>query len=292
MFSSSQAFGGSQGQTLVMGFGSSQGGEAGGKKRQEDNQSTLPVTIRGIEAAVAQRADEGGDLRFFGREHGMLVLVAALETVVKQSASFEFSLNDATGRIKARYFVTDQQPKDIDDMVPGRYVSLYGNVRTSPVVHFAAMGVRLIQSPDEVSYHMIESAHAALKLQKVNLEPTTPSPKKPAVATVAEPADISMEITPPKDVATPTAAAVPAPTMAAPVPAAAPAKAARLEGGALSTAIMDFLKGESREEGVGLAVVCSNLSSNTSEEVRKALDKLVADGEVFNTLDDETFAAV
>jgi len=287
MFGSSQAFGGSQGQTLAMGFGSSQvqGGEAGGKKRQEENASTLPVTIRVIEAAVAQRADGGGDLRFFGREHGMLVLVAAVETIVKQSASFEFSLNDATGRIKARYFVTDEQPKDIDDMVPGRYISLYGNVRTSPVVHFAATGVRLIQSPDEVSYHMIESAHAALKLQKANLDPTTPEPKKPAVATVTEPADIPMEITPSKDMAAPTAAAVPA---QAPVPA----KAARLEGEALSTAVMDFLKGSGREEGVGLAVVCSNLSSNTSDEVRKALDKLVTDGEVFNTLDDETFAAV
>merc|ERR1719382_1368332 len=111
-------------------------------------------------------------------EHGMLVLVGAVEAVVKQSASFEFSLNDATGRIKARHFLTDLPTKEIGKIEPGQYISIYGNVRTAPVVHFAAMGVRLVRSADEVSYHMIESAHAALKLQKGRPEPFTPSPKK------------------------------------------------------------------------------------------------------------------
>jgi len=266
-----------------MGFGT----EAAGKRaKQEEGQTCLPVTIRAIEAAVANREDTGGELRFFGAEHGMLILMGAVETVVKQSASFEFSLNDATGRIKARYFVTDVQPKELDEIVPGRYVCMYGNVRTAPVVHFAAVGVRLVRSADEVSYHMIESAHAALKLQKGQREPATPSPKKPAAAMATETViegfgDIKME-TPPKETT----------SQAATVAAAAPQKPVRLEGDALNKALVGFIQGLDREEGVPLAELYSHFSAEAAEEVKGACDKLVNMGELYTTLDDETFAAV
>merc|ERR1719242_1553857 len=116
-----------------------------GKKppRQEEKQTCLPVTIRSMEVAVATRTAEGGDeLKFFGSEPSMLILVAAVESVVRQSASLELSLNDSTGRIKARYFVTDAQDGHLDRIQAGRYVSAFGSVRTAPAMHFAISGVR------------------------------------------------------------------------------------------------------------------------------------------------------
>merc|ERR1711972_351711 len=113
-----------------------------------------------------------------------LILVAAVETVARQGSSLEVTLNDATGRIKARHFVTEPEPKDLHEVIPGRYFSFYGSVRTAPAVHFAVTGLRRVQSANEVSYHMIESAHAALRLRKgrPSAEPATPSPKKPTRA--------------------------------------------------------------------------------------------------------------
>lgn len=280
---SSQAFGASQG--LTMGFAGSQAAEGGaGKKgRQDEGQSCLPVTIRSIEAAVAQREDGGGgDLRFFGTEPAMLVLVGAVETVVKQAASLEFTLNDATGRIKARHFATDQQPKDLDEIVPGRYVSLYGSVRTAPMVHFAAMGVQLVRSADEISYHAIESAHAALKLQKGQKEISTPSPKKAPAPASGEDVHMDTTITPPKE--EPALGAVPA--------VAAKAGGEGLEGEALRAAVVAYIQGSGKEEGVHESAVCSHFGQSTGDAIRAALGALVDLGELYTTLDEQTYAAL
>merc|ERR1719396_123225 len=164
MFSTA-AFGSSQGAGA--GDSHSQGEAAAGaskKARVEEKTTCLPVTVRAIENALAERSQDGKELLFYGSEPGMLVLVGSIETITKSTASLEMQLNDATGRIKVRHFVAEAPPKDVDAMEPGRYVCVHGNVRTTPVVHFSALGVQLVHSADELSYHVIESAHAALKL--------------------------------------------------------------------------------------------------------------------------------
>ena len=54
----------------------------------------------------------------------------------------------------------------LEKLASGRYVSLVGGIRSSPTTHFAATCMRLVSSTDEVSYHMIEAVHAALKLRQ------------------------------------------------------------------------------------------------------------------------------
>merc|ERR1712217_338376 len=111
--------------------------------------------------------------------------------------------------------------------------SVFGNVRTAPLPHLAATGVRLVQSADEVSYHMIEAAHAALKLQKVRAEPaiaTTPASKHRA----EEPVSPQKEIQPIVAVST-------APTASTSAPS--PEKAA-LEGSQLRDAIVAYVQRE------------------------------------------------
>merc|ERR1719277_569875 len=141
-----------------------------------------------MEVAVAKRLDAGEDLNFFGCEPGVLVLVAVVESVVRQSTGLEMSLNDATGRIKARYFVTDPQPGELERIVPGTYVSAFGGVRSAPALHFAVQGLRPVESADEVSYHMIEVAHAMLRLQQPQktFDPATPAPKKSVADSAVE----------------------------------------------------------------------------------------------------------
>merc|ERR1719373_859798 len=117
-----------------------------------------------MEVAVAKRLDAGEEISFYGCEPGALILVAVVESVVRQSTGLEMTLNDATGRIKARYFVTDAQPGELEQITPGTYVSVFGGVRSAPTTHLAINGLRRVESADEVSYHMIEVAHAMLSL--------------------------------------------------------------------------------------------------------------------------------
>lgn len=280
MFGSVQAFGASS-----QAFGSSVGipstaaatQEAGARKpRQEEKQTCLPVTVRMVEAAVGNRDESGEEgLRFHGTEHGVLILVGLVEGWVRQSASAEFTVNDGTGRLKARYYSSG----DLQDVGPGRYVSMFGQVRTAPVVHFAVAGMAAVESADEVSFHMIEVAHAALKLGTSIADFTTPPPKKPVLrsAALAEPATPNLEI--------PSAAA----TLET-----SPPKTLSLSGKPLRAAILGFLQaeGESRPEGVDLAAVCAHVGGTPASEVTAILEGLVGEGDVFTTIDDEHFQCV
>merc|ERR1712039_980729 len=142
----------------------------------------------------------------------------------------------------------------------------------------AATGIRKVQTPDEISYHMIETVYAALKLKRGLREPATPSPKKVTSATLME-----TPVEPMK------AASVPVPS----VMSSPPAKQ-KLSGAALCTAIMTVLKNEadSHPEGSALESVLSQMMPSSGEEVKKALEKLVDDGEIFTTIDDEHFSCV
>nr|QDO16212.1 replication protein A 32 kDa subunit [Lingulodinium polyedra] len=284
----------SQSQTLAMGFAPSTqvgaGPEAAKRPRQEDKQTCLPVTVRMVEQALEQRADSGSEaLRFHDTEPGMLIFVGMVEAMTRQPASIEFSLNDATGRIKARYYVSDRQPKDLDELAPGRHVSVFGGIRTAPEVHLAVTGMRLVQSADEVSFHLIEAAHAALRLRRGHLEPETPS-KQPATARTAAtmagsaPMDLSPQKSErPQELAAPVA------------PATEPAKPrAALSGEGLRKAVFAFLQreGDGRPEGVSLAAICNHADPAPADEVSAALELLVNDGEVYTTIDDGHFQCV
>lgn len=276
-------------------FANSQGllqsGAPEGKKRVEDKLTCLPVTIRSIENALHQSG--GGDLKFYGQEMGMLILVAQVETLVKQNASCEMMLNDSTGRIKARYY-TDAE--SLDALVPGKYVNIFGNVRTAPATHFAITGLQIVQHADEISFHMIETAHAHLKLQQGHMDPATPSPKKfletkspsgaGAMETPAK-ADDAPATTAPVSVAAPSPAMAPAAVQAPPakMPSGDELKASK---DAVLQAVQELAKGE---EGTGMENLLTRFPAQETE-VRAFLSALVEEGEIFTTTDENHWNVV
>lgn len=269
-------------QTLGMGYNAASQGipvtQATAKKQsQEAKETCVPVTIRSIEMAIKQRGSTGGELLFHGSEAGMLLLVGCVESFSRQGASLEFSLNDATGRIKARHYVQDPDSKALEGVMAGRYVSAFGSFREAPEPHFAVTGLRLADSADEVSYHMIEVAHAALKLKQ--------GPKAPSVLVDNRPPASPVK-------ATPAAVPVATPPATVTVPAAVPE--GKLEGAKLKDAVLAFLKqeSESRPEGVSVSAICDQLKSASREDVTSSLQALVDDGEIFTTIDDEHFSVV
>jgi len=268
------SFGASQGFTM----GATQAQTPEGKKRPDEKSSCLPVTIRVIENSIADAAGTGGELKVFGEEPTMVILVAAVEEVNKQSTSMELLLNDGTGRLKARYFVSDSfSTKAMEEIVVGKYIHVFGNIRTAPMNHFAILGFRPVHSADEVSHHTIEVAHTYLKLQKEANDPATPVKiSQPTAATMEAPA-ATENLSPPKVTEAPQAPQEVAPTITD-----------------LRAALFAYLEKESPsrgETGVALGEIFKQFSSKAEDQVRTQLNDLVEEGEVFTTIDDEHFAS-
>jgi len=250
------------------------------KLRQEDKQNSLPVTIRSVEAALA-RAGAGEELRLFGMEPAVVLVVAAVESVAQQATGLEMMLNDATGRIKARYFAMEPQPGELERIVPGCYVSAFGGIRTAPVGHLALSGLRVVDSADEVSYHVVEAAHAAMKLQRSPGLPASPKVlDPPAASQVPPPASPAVQGTAPAE------KAQPATTTAPGAQAAAPA------GGELRASILELLREDSvGAEGLSLAAISGKLGI-AAAKMQVVIGELVEEGDLYNTISEEHFAAV
>jgi len=168
---------------------------------------------------------------------------------------------------------------DVPGLVAGKYMSIVGNLRTSPAAHVSAMSLQPVVGADEVSYHMIEVAHAALRLRN----PTKASPM--AVTPPKQTTELGLGLSAEANKATPPK--IEAPAFAGFAEAAAPQKD-------LLTSITDELrKMEGSEEGLSFDALLSKLSPGTSSaKVREIVGKMVDDGDAFTTIDENHFSIV
>jgi len=284
-------FGGTEALGLggASGYGASQGNPFGSqaqtqspdkRTRQEDKQTCMPATIRMLGDAQKTVQEKGTELQLHGVEVANVTLVGVVEGLSRQAALLEFTLNDGSGRIKVRHYQNSDSAPDSnkDGLTVGRYVSVVGSLRTSPAVHVSALSLRPVTTADEVSYHMIEVAHAALMMKRGGSRAPVPSPSsalpQPQVATSQTPA-----------------AAAPA---TAPAPAAASAPTGPAQATNVRDAVLTVLRseGESRPEGVPRATILERLKPSTASSVCAALQELVDAGEAFTTIDDDHFSPI
>jgi len=247
-------------------------------QRPDDKQTCVPVTVRLLEGALESRTGDS-ELRVHGQEASQFLLVGLVEDLVKTPNSFEFTLNDASGRLKVRHYFT-AAPDVLNDVQACRYAGIVGSLRTSPVVHFGASWLWPVTSADEVSYHAIEVAHAALKLRQGERREAmmqTPEPKRV----------VTGELSPPKvDQLTGMG------TMQVEQPAETSSdKPIILDGEALKSAVRELVRrsGEGKEEGVSIIEIFGVFPAVPTERVREAAAALVDDGEIYNTTDDDHF---
>lgn len=257
------------------------------RARQEEKQLTLPVTIRMIETAAKEAGDQ---LEFFGSQPETVLLVAGVETLTRQPNNLDLLVNDGTGRIHVRQYMSgDGTAAQPDDIAVGRYVRMFGQVRTKPEFHFVAQGISPLKSADEVSYHMIEVAHAALRLQRGEPKdlPILATPENPLAAPGAS---LATSAYTPQKVLAPATVTAPQPTPAPPT-----AGGAVLCGAALREAIMAFLtkQGEANGDiGVSRSDVNGHFKSSPEAEVNGLLSEMVSDGDAITTIDDDHFCAM
>lgn len=251
------------------------------------------------DALEKQRATGAEELSVHGVEvsqASVMLIVGAVEQLIRQASSLQFVLNDSTGRIRVRHYTTsDAGSAGLDRIVDGGYVTIVGNVRTSPTMHVSATFLHPVTSPDDVSYHMIEAAQAGLKLRQVaaGVKPFAPaSLTAPARTTGPALGEVASVPTPqrqqhPQEV--PGAAAQPAQRAVPPADTAhvAPTQAVA----AIKDVVFAFLKreAEGNEAGLHIDTVCAGVKADASA-IRAALAALVDDSEVYNTLDENHFA--
>lgn len=255
------------------------GADSQKKSRQEEKQSSLPVTVRVIQAA-ATSGESSEDVKIYGVEPSILILVGVVENLTLQAACTEFTLNDGTGRMRAKYFSSGSE-NPFSNIKSGQYVVLAAQLRTTPETHISITGARAVRTADEICFHTIECANAMLKLQFGKTGPVTPEKVKENVP-VANP-----NISPPKVDAVPGTAASPVS-----VAVAAPSKPG-LTSEALREAILKCLQdNQERAEGTSTEQLNAQFPSNSASDIKTLLMKLTDTGDVFNTIDDNHFAVI
>eukprot|EP00913_Durusdinium_trenchii_P024737 g23218.t1 len=183
------------------------------QRRADDRTNMLPVTVRMLErngrvsqrkwrqapplnqeiAHAASKSNGDGELHFHGSETspGMLLLVANVKAVHAQQTNMaEFTVEDGTGELRARFFATDGEAQEswtastekaIQSFTVGSWVKLFGHFRSSPSPHFSVSILRPVKSADDVTHHLLEVAHSALKCAQqtggLSADLTTPAPK-------------------------------------------------------------------------------------------------------------------
>lgn len=275
-------FGSSQGLSVIGGYGDSLAPTQEATKKTQlgdkDSQNLLPLTIRMIEKAISTRSD-GAGLSFHGAEAGVVLVVGIVEEMNRQQASIDFFLNDATGRIKARHFFQSAD-NQLEEVKQGTYISAVGVVKTEPMPHFSILFLRTVQSPDEISYHMIEAAHTKLRMttsrQTKEMMDTPPPKTRPA----------AQEIMP---------MGIPAPAAAPMDQGISPPKVA-LSGSRLQEEVTKFLQdGSARAGQAGIAlqeIVAHFQGSAGRDDVTACLTTLCDDGAVYTTIDEEHYQAL
>jgi len=274
------------------------------KARPDEKQQVLPVTVRSIEHALLK--NKGGDadtLSFYadaasqGCEPAQLVVVGQVEKLSMQATSVECTINDGTGRMKARYFFNDTESSEdaAKSIEEGMYVSGVGAVRTMPQAHLGLIVLRPVASADEVSYHMIECAHAAMRILKGpqassgGYAPTQQAP-------VQQPTSTPTFASPVKE---------PAPRAVNSF-SAAPSDPAKLKSvstvcntATLQASVMDIVRSQGEaagDMGVSISQIVAALKAKDGTvgepDVRKVLESLVENADLFATVDDDHFQAL
>jgi len=220
-----------------------------------------------------------------GSEAGVIVLVGVVEALVQQSAMLEFQLNDASGRIKVRHYGSGLT----DSLTPGRYVAIVGNLRTSPAVHVSAMSLRIVTQADEVSYHMIDVAHTALRLRNPSLAngiPAATAGLSLSGSNVAMDPSTPAKLSKAADIISPVKAEPPVSTHITPMAVQTPPPKMDLRSSVLK--VLSQEQEKAGDEGVALSALVPLLEA-PADKIKGMLSQLVDDGEVFTTVDEEHF---
>ncbi|KAL9189778.1 hypothetical protein ACHAXT_009453 [Thalassiosira profunda] len=146
----------------------SRGGSSDGKPRRNyDEQTLIPVTIKMIQTAMMDPTG-GSDISLKdGRALHMVKLVAAVRTAEDRSTNMMIDVEDGTGLTQVKVWVNEGDDcSEVQKMrtacaVDGTYIRIVGQVKEfDGARQIIANDVRPVSSGNELTYHLLEVAHS------------------------------------------------------------------------------------------------------------------------------------
>jgi replication factor A2 len=205
-------------------------------------------------------------------------IVGCVTELNKQQTAVEFHVNDASGKLRARYYFQQEMQQIIDKVENGVYVSIVGIVKMKPAPHVSVLTMRPVQSPDEISYHEIHVAYASLKSKK-------------KTSTSGESAFSKVD-----QVSSPPRAEAVVQTVVTPMRRNEPVMATPPKNeGPLKERISKFLadpKFQENQEGVSIKTLNQSFSDSKAEDIKASIAELLDEGMLYTTIDDDHYASV
>lgn len=226
-----------------------------------DKIGVVPLAVRTL-----CKMHQSGNFTLGGREFGSVVLVGTLERAEVLQTNAEYTLNDGTGSLPLKDFLSDERVNR-DEFRVGQCVRVCGDARGHVEEFYVSIkSISTVQNPIEVGHHRIACVKTLCALDQ-------------GVKVMKAELDTPIKTTPIKKEAT-------TPTKEAPV-------AQALVGADLEAKIAELvnqLSVGSEEIGCTVAQVCQRLTT-PEHEVRAVVKKLLDSGTFYTTIDDEHIAA-
>lgn len=258
--------------------GASQPSPGGGRQRKDYGEQTLiPVTIRMVLSAN-KNAEEDMALSD-GRALHQVKIVGAVRSADDSSTKVTYHVEDGTGLIEVQKWVDDNESpaaaefrqKSMQDHI---YVRVIGQVKEyDGKKSIVAYSIRPISTGNELSYHMLEVVHSAEKYKRgQSIVSTGASYMSHTASGVGFNSGSTAK-----------------PTMGAMTPAVG--GVGGNAGGSVQNLVLDFIRsnGEQSEEGCSIHQCISSMAQFGEHEIRKAVGDLAAEGEIYSTINEDTF---
>uniref|UniRef100_A0A182Y3B8 Replication protein A C-terminal domain-containing protein n=2 Tax=Anopheles stephensi TaxID=30069 RepID=A0A182Y3B8_ANOST len=142
---------------------------SGGAGSENKAEGVLPLVIQ----QVLESSDSG--ITLFGHQYAMVTLVAIIRNVEYSSTKVTYQLEDHTGQIDAHFWIEEDGATSTPSIVPQSYARVVGSVRnqggTKAIMIFK---IDQIDSPNEVTTHLLEVLHSRYKGEENSKRKTEP----------------------------------------------------------------------------------------------------------------------
>ncbi|XP_032239447.2 replication protein A 32 kDa subunit [Nematostella vectensis] len=235
------------------------------KKRSNRRQSVIPCTIRQLNSAVYQQAE---DVFTLGNiELSQVSFIGVIRSAEEASTNVVYHVNDMTGEdIVVKKWANDNEETEQERerraaCRENTYVHVVGNLKwfkeSKSLIAFSLMP---LEDFNQLTCHILEVMQAHLALQKMPELSDGPVPMS------------STMVTPAKDTSSFNAGG---------------GGYAGLTG--LDKQVHDLISSSTNEEGVSISMLRQKLKAVPEQKIRTAVETLSNEGHIYSTIDDEHY---